>query len=229
MRTDIRSISQSIILMIIVIASSFICVPVFSIAEEEMVTKQVRQIAVMPFLVAKKPEKVETIMTCRLDGICLKEQAVIEGAEKSLTNIFQKQLIERYGVRVVPQEKVMDAYSKAAKYISNAITPLDMALTLGKELNVGYVVFGNVWRFRQQDNNAVEGERPTAVAFTINLVDVDRGASLWKKTFEKHQQALSENILRAGDFFKQRGKWLTAEELAQVGAKEILKEIPIQK
>lgn len=228
-KMGIRSRFQGTMLTITIIASVCLCFPGFSIAEDEMMVKQIRQIAVMPFLVGQKPEKVETIMMCRLDGICLKEPAVIEGAEKSLTNIVQRQLTEGYGVRVVPQEKVIDAYDKVTKYDFSTTTPLDLALKLGRELNVGYVVLGNVWRFRQRESGSAEGERPASVAFAVHLIDVDRGAGVWRKTFEKQQQALSDDLLKAGDFFKQKGQWLPAEELAQVGVKEVLKELPIQK
>jgi hypothetical protein len=41
------------------------------------------------------------------------------------------------------------------------------------------------------------------------------------------QQALTEDLLQAGDFIKQGGRWVTAEEMALFGARETIKNMPL--
>ena len=197
-------------------------------AEEVTETRQIRQIAVMPFLKGEKPENVETIMTCQLGRLCTEGDAVMEGTEKAMTSILQKALADRYGDRVLPLEKTVPFFDAMRKKTVEE-TPLDLAIRFGRGLNVGYVVVGNIWRFGQRSGNAVGSDLPASVAFNIHLIDVDRGTRIWKGSFEKTQHPLSDNLLNAADFFKQGGQWLTAEELALIGVKEILKTFPISK
>jgi hypothetical protein len=35
-----------------------------------------------------------------------------------------------------------------------------------------------------------------------------------------------ENLLQVGSFFREKGRWVTAEELAAGGMKEVLKSFP---
>jgi hypothetical protein len=49
---------------------------------------------------------------------------------------------------------------------------------------------------------------------------------LWKGRFEETQKSLSENILEAKSFFKKGAKWLTADDLALYGVKEIFRKYP---
>jgi hypothetical protein len=47
---------------------------------------------------------------------------------------------------------------------------------------------------------------------------------VWQATFDKTQQALSDNILNAKEFFSMGARWLTADELARFGLKQVLGE-----
>ncbi len=200
-------------------------------AQESTETRQLRQIAVMPFFKGKKPEKIETIMMCPVGRLCTEDEAVLPGAEKTMTSVLQKAMAGRYGDRVVPQEKTATAFDQvtleqmAGK--GDGQTMLDLAMKLGREVKAGYVVTGNVWRFTQRSGTALGSEIPASVAFDVHLIDVDRGARVWKGSFDKTQQPLSDNLLKLGDFIKHDGQWLTAEELARLGIKEVLKAFPV--
>jgi hypothetical protein len=94
-------------------------------------------------------------------------------------------------------------------------------------LKVDYILTGNVWRYRERVGVSFSAEKPASVAFTLYLVHVETGKTIWSETYDKTQQALTENILNAPDFFKQGAKWLTAEELARFGIKKIMKNSPL--
>ena len=45
---------------------------------------------------------------------------------------------------------------------------------------------------------------------------------MWKGKYDETQKSLSENLLDASKFFKGGGKWVTAENLAEMGLTEML-------
>jgi len=49
---------------------------------------------------------------------------------------------------------------------------------------------------------------------------------VWKGVFDKTQKSLMENVLGASYFVKDRGRWLTAKELAGQGMTDVLKGFP---
>jgi TolB-like protein len=205
----------------------------FATAEEATEARQIRRIAVMPFFKGKQPEKVETIMICPVGRLCTEDEAVIPGAENTMTALLQQTMADRYGDRVVPQEKIAAAFDQLAldRMVGKADeqTPLDLAMRLGRQVGAGYVVAGNVWRFTQRSGTALSAGIPASVAFHIHLIDVDRGARIWKGSFDRTQQPLSDNLLNVGDFIQQDGQWLTAEDLARLGIKEALKDFPVSR
>jgi curli biogenesis system outer membrane secretion channel CsgG len=105
-------------------------------------------------------------------------------------------------------------------------TPLTLTQTVGKMLGADFMAVGTVWRYRERVGGTGAVSSPASVAFALHLVDVQDGTVLWSKSFEQTQRSLSENILDAKAFFDQGAKWLTADELAFYGVKEILKEFP---
>jgi hypothetical protein len=64
------------------------------------------------------------------------------------------------------------------------------------------------------------------VGFDVHLLRVRDGRKVWDGKFDETQQALSENLLKIGSFFRRKASWLTAEELSSVGMDEMLKRFP---
>jgi TolB-like protein len=195
-------------------------------AEETSEVRQIRQIAVMPVFKGKKPDKSPTLMICPLGRICTEAERLADGAENTITAMLQKAMDERYGARVIDQEKAAASYNKQAGTLDE-VTPMDLAIRMGKELNAGYVLVGNVWRFTERSGGPIGTAKPASVAFDLHLIDVAREATLWEGSFDKVQQALTEDLFQAGDFIKQGGRWVTAEELALFGARETIKNMPL--
>ena len=166
-------------LLVMTLSFCFLAAPCgLTTAEEATEARQIRRIAVMPFFKGKQPEKVETIMICPVGRLCTEDEAVTPGAENTMTTLLQQTMADRYGDRVVPQEKIAATLEQLAldRMVGKADeqTPLDLAMRLGRQVGAGYVVAGNVWRFTQRSGSALSSEVPASVAFTIHLIDVDR-------------------------------------------------------
>jgi hypothetical protein len=67
---------------------------------------------------------------------------------------------------------------------------------------------------------------PAAVAFHVDLRSAPGGSALWSSEFDERQQALGDNVLRAGRYPGGGTRWLTAAELAQWGAQETIAAMP---
>jgi hypothetical protein len=79
---------------------------------------------------------------------------------------------------------------------------------------------GTVWRYWERKGTAYGAKRPASVAFSVYLLDVASGETVWTASFDKTQQSLAENLLDAPGFFKHGAKWLTAKELSCWGAED---------
>lgn len=106
-------------------------------------------------------------------------------------------------------------------------TPLKQILRdVGNELGAEGVVIGYVYRFRERKGEPFAAERPASVAFGLHLLRVEDGVLVWHGSFDRTQSALMENLLQAPSFYRERGRWLTAAELADVGLSQVLKTFP---
>jgi hypothetical protein len=99
---------------------------------------------------------------------------------------------------------------------------------VGRDMNAEAVISGHVFCFRERVGYPLSVEKPASVAFGVFLVRTSDGAILWKGIFSRTQQSLFENLLQAKSFIKGGGKWLTSEELADLGLDDILKDFPVR-
>ena len=196
-------------------------------AQVDTTPTQLKPIAVMPFLKGKKTEPLSEEEAYPLARLYYEKESLKDGAEKTMTKLLQEALRKKYGERMIPLRTAQETW-EGLKNKNPAEPPSVIAQKTGAALQAQYVVLGNVWRFKERRGTALSAESPASVAFTIYLLNVESGKIVWRATFEKTQQALSDNLLSASDFFKQGAKWLTEDELARFGIKHILKKFPVR-
>ena len=85
---------------------------------------------------------------------------------------------------------------------------------------------GYLYRYRERKGVSYTVEQPASVSFEIHLLRVSDGALVWRGSFDKTQSSLMENVLQFSSFFRGKGKWVTAEELAEEGIEQVLKTFP---
>jgi hypothetical protein len=184
------------------------------------------KMAVMPFLVGQFGPGLTGVLNCPICQLTIEPESMIPGCDKTLTQYVQEALERRHEDMTIPLQQVM------AEYIQMRIdetkdTPMMVARELGKRLGADYVLVGNVWRYKERTGSPMAAESPASVAFALSLVEVASGRILWSDVFSETQRSLSENILQAKGFFEMGGKWVTADELALYGVKEIFKRFPL--
>lgn len=182
--------------------------------------------AVMPLIKAKSPQNQEQAVNTPVGRFFHKTGHLNNDADRILTRIVRERLVENMGNRVIKQQRVREALD-ADGFDSGDATLLEAALELGEKIDADYVLAGFVWRFRQRIGGAYGVDQPASVAFSLYLVEGKDKEVVWAGSFAETQQSLTENLLRAPEFFRRGAKWLTAEELAESGVKETLKNFPL--
>ncbi len=147
-------------------------------------------------------------------------QAAALHAAAVVTGCLQQALDKQLPGLMVPQNETAGAEELLA-YMKKTATIKAHALKLGAQVQASHVLAGTVLRYRERKGTAYGADLPASVAFSLYLLDVASGETVWSASFDKTQQSLSENLLDAAGFFKHGAKWLTAEELTRWGAEDM--------
>lgn len=102
----------------------------------------------------------------------------------------------------------------------------EILMMVGKGMEVDAVLAGYLYRWVERDGTDYGVNRPASVAFDLYLIQTSSGVILWKGVFDKTQQSLTENLFDLGTFLKAKGKWMSAEALAEMGLGELLERFP---
>ena len=102
---------------------------------------------------------------------------------------------------------------------------LQLIQTFGEELKVDAVLYSKLFRFEDRIGKKYSVEKPASVAFTLQIIRVSDGATLWRNTFDETQQGLMENIMKARLYRKKGLHWLTATQLAEYGLNQAADEL----
>ncbi len=190
---------------------------------------KVTRVALMPFIRGlpdtRLDEPMKRLLYCRMANLCFDVKEIKANADELMTEHVQEALQQRYGGALIPLQSVRQTYSAMPKdYVTD--TPQSLAVTLGRKLNADHVMIGTVWRYQQLVGSGKSASSPASVAFALYLINVDTGNAVWEAAYEKTQQPLSENLLNIKEFFRMGARWLTADELARHGIKEVLGPAP---
>ena len=101
-----------------------------------------------------------------------------------------------------------------------------VATILGRELEVDAVLMGLVTRYQLRKGNNYAVSHPASVAFKLYLFDGKKGRTLWSASFDKTQKSLSEDLSNISSFIQGEWRWLTAEELMELGVNQIVDKFP---
>jgi hypothetical protein len=184
-----------------------------------------QKIGVMPFFKGSSGYSLAESLVCPVCQLVYDPQSLSPDCDRVLTQYVQEALEKKFRDRVLPQAIVAKTYAQLT-LDELRDTPLTLTQTVGKMLGADFMAVGTVWRYRERVGGTRAVSSPASVGFALHLVDVQGGTVIWSKSFVQTQRSLSENILDAKTFFDQGAKWLTADELASYGVKEILKEFP---
>lgn len=184
------------------------------------------RIAVVPFEQIVPEESHSGTVRCALCGAIFGAAKAVGRPETVVEARFLEQLQKsKPNFTIISGEGVAGVYRRVSS--ASLKIPLRQLLRdVGSELRVEGIVTGHVYRFRERKGGPYAAELPASVAFEIHLLRVEDGVLVWRGSFDRTQSALMENILDAPLFYREKGRWVTAEELVGEGLEQVLKTFP---
>lgn len=102
-----------------------------------------------------------------------------------------------------------------------------LAALVKRQFDADALVLGEITRWVEREGEAAGTRRPAAVGVRIELYDAPAGERLWEGSFDRTQQAMTENVLLTPRYPGGGARWLTAEEFAQFAASELAAALPL--
>jgi hypothetical protein len=147
-----------------------------------------------------------------------------------LTDHFYAKLLKEFSFPLVSPGEAREALSNLKRASSSSgEANIEIFQEIGEALSGDVVLAGLVFRWEERIGTEFAVSRPASVAFEIALLKTLDGTILWTGRFDKTQASLTENVLDLGMFLKAKGRWMTAEELAEMGLSDLVKQLPVEK
>ena len=200
-----------------------------SFEKADLSTLQFKRIAVMPFLVGslESPENpVEKPLSQPLGQLHINAAKLAEGADRIMTRLVNDVLQIRFSDQMFSMEEAAAVYANVIRD-QTLDTPRKLAKKFGENLQADLVVVGTIWRFREKGAVKENPDSPASVAFSVYLIEVASGKRLWRNAFDGTQKALSEDVLGGLKQVKMGLRWLSVNELARYGVKNVFRKFPL--
>ncbi len=183
------------------------------------------RIAVLSFQSLTAEENGGNTVFCPICGIGSSSGKILEGAEKTVEEIFVDRLSKVKGIELIPSEKVQGVYKRiSSEKLKGSF--IDNLKKVGKELGADYIATGFVFRYVERVGYKYSSEHPASVIFEIHLVKTSDGSVIWRGYFDKTQKSLMEDIFQIASFFRGGAKWVTVRQLTEQGMDDVLESFP---
>jgi hypothetical protein len=205
----------------------------------ELSRYQIRTIALMPFTSLATPQVREaadmylsTPQSVKRSDISLGVPPSVEPqlqqtatvpahAAEKVTQLFWTRLKDRPGVVVLSPTEAAKAAVQPTEETEKA-TPERQAANLAVKLKADAALMGRVLVYQERSGGRLGANPPATVGFEVKAVATD-GQVLWVGNYYERQKPMTQDFL---GFVQHGGVFVTAEELAQYGADQILKTFP---
>lgn len=207
-------------------------------SSNELPRYQIRSIALVPFTSIATPQVrdqgdpfLSTPQSVRRSDMSMAVQSNVEPqpkqtvavpgyAAEKVTQLFWKRLQSREGVHVLPPGDSAKAVPMTVEPAKS--TPEAAAAAVAKRLKTDAALIGQVLVFQERVGSRLGANPPASVGFEVKAVAAD-GQVLWIGNYYERQRPMTEDFM---GFVQRWGAFVTAEELAQYGVNEVLKEFP---
>ena len=144
-------------------------------------------------------------------------------AAEKVTQLFWTRLKNRPGVVVLPPAQAVAAkVSIQPAEETTKATPERQAADLAVKLKADAALIGQVLVYQERSGGKLGASPPATVGFEVKAVAPD-GQVLWVGNYYERQKPMTQDFL---GFVLHGGVFVTAEELAQYGADQVLKTFP---
>jgi len=202
------------------------CTKNILVKENVLSTSGKEKILIFPFknMAAVYGENVNS--RCPICGKVFMTGEVAEDADNMLAEQLFILLKDRKDIQLIPASQSQGVISDLLSEDQKSLSERDLLVETGRVLKADWVLSGYIFRFRERVGGKYSVDLPASVAFDMHLIRVADGRLLWNEHFDETQRPLSENLFQLGSFLQRKARWITANEMAVSGLKDILKTFP---
>jgi hypothetical protein len=197
------------------------------VKENVLQTSGVEKILIFPFKNMSAVYGENVNVRCPISGKVFMTGKVAEDADNMLTEQLFVLLKDRKDIELIPASQSRGVVSDLLSEDKKKLSERNLLIETGRALKADLVLSGYIFRFRERVGGKYSVDSPASVAFDIHLIRVADGHLLWSEHFDETQRPLSENLFQLGSFLQRKAKWITANEMAESGLKNILKTFPV--
>ncbi|MGD9231738.1 MAG: hypothetical protein PVJ20_13060 [Desulfobacterales bacterium] len=197
------------------------------VKENVLQTSGVEKILIFPFKNMSAVYGENVNVRCPISGKVFMTGKVAEDADNMLTEQLFVLLNGRKDIELIPASQSRGVVSDLLSEDKKNLSERNLLIETGRALKADLVLSGYIFRFRERVGGKYSVDLPASVAFDIHLIRVADGHLLWSDHFDETQRPLSENLFQLGSFLQRKAKWITANEMAEYGLKNILKTFPV--
>jgi hypothetical protein len=166
--------------------------------------------------------------TCPLSGNTYFIGQVAEGGDELMTEKLLAQLHRRGNIEILPPEQAQGAQAGLLRSSKTELSEVELLVESGRALKAGAVVFGRIYRFTERQGTPYAADKPASASFDILMISAEDGRLLWEGHFNETQRPLMDNLFKIQTFIQQKGRWLTVQELADIGLEQALRTFPLK-
>ena len=141
-------------------------------------------------------------------------------AAEQVTQLFWKRLQSRDGLHLVPLGDSVKA--SALDGAVGKVRPEAVAAAVARTLKADAALMGYVSMYQERVGSRLGANPAASVGFEVKVVAAD-GQVLWVGNYYERQRPLTEDVI---GFVQRLGMFVTAEELAEYGVDELMKDFP---
>lgn len=177
----------------------------------------VRRLMIFPFADMSEGMEKESGVRCPFSGSMFIVGTVSPEAGQVLTDGLISELKGLKKFDVFPAGQSYDSS------LSYKLSDKQYLIQAARKAGADSVMIGHIYRYRERAGNEYAVNSPASVSYDLHLIRVSDARVLWSDRWDETQQSLTENLFNIGAFFKRKGRWVSAGELALSGLKKVLK------
>jgi hypothetical protein len=193
--------------------------------EDKAIVPPFNTVVFVGFRSGLSPSQPSGLIRSPISGAVFSADPVSEDVAERLSELLFERLAKDSRLNWVSPREAAALFSQIASS-SPTLTDRDIYLQIGKSLSAEAVLGGHLYRWREREGADYSANRPASVAFDLYLMSAADGVIWWKARFDKSQISLTENLLDLKTFLKAKGRWMTADELAEIGLADFVETFP---
>lgn len=186
----------------------------------------IKSILVLPFDDLAKIYSETGLIKCPLCDYFFEAGPVPPNAVDWLSERLVGMLGQQSTAALITHGRSFDHSEQASS--TDMLTERKLVAQAGRSSNADAVLTGYIYRYEERVGTPFAASRPASVAFSIHLIRSADGADVWFGYVDETQQALSENLFNMAIFWQRKGRWVSADEMAEAGLTELLDKFPKQ-